>query len=128
MVHDPNAPLPGTVTALAIVLLAGGAWASFAALALILSFLVFSVGTLGLGLLTGPLWVVPIALWGAAASVALFQGIALLGRNASYGGLRAAAILLMVCVVACDVVSFACGVLSLILLLQRDTKAFFGVP
>lgn len=127
MAQDPNAPMPGTVTALAIFLLLGGAWSGFAALVLVGSFFLFSVSTLGIGLLTGPLWMVPILLWGAASATALFQGIALLGRNASYAGVRTAVILLMVCILGCDVVSLGIGCVGLILLLQRDTKAFFGV-
>ena len=117
---------PASLKIVGILLTIGGAWSAILALTVVFSFFAFSIGTLGLGLLTGPLWLIPIAIWGVGSVIGLINGIKCLSGSPTYSGLMGGAIALMVCLLMCDVVAFAIGLISLILILQGEVKRFFG--
>jgi hypothetical protein len=117
---------PGVLTAISILILVGGAWAGLIAFTITLSFFAFTIGTLGVGLLAGPFVAIPIILWGAAAVIALINGIKGLTGSGSYSGFLTSSIILIICILGCDVVSLVLGIISLILLMQEDVKRYFG--
>lgn len=117
---------PSSLKIVGILMTVGGAWSAILAITVVISFFAFSIGTLGLGLLTGPLWLVPIAIWAAGGIIGLINGVKCLSGSATYSGLMGGAIALMICLLVCDLVSFALGLVSLILLLQDELKRFFG--
>jgi peptidoglycan/LPS O-acetylase OafA/YrhL len=92
----------------------------------ITSFFLFSLATFGVGLITGPLWLVPIVIWGVAAVLSLISGIGGLSKPASHGTALGSSVTLMICIIFCDLISFGLGLVSLILLLSSEVKAFYG--
>jgi hypothetical protein len=84
--------------------------------------LFLGIATFGIGLLAIP---IPIA-YLIVGILSLVSGIKGLQRNPSYGLGIGVAICQLCAILVCDVLSFGCGLASLILIMQQEVKAFFG--
>lgn len=84
--------------------------------------LLVGIATMGIGLLLIP---IPF-IWLIVGVLSLIAGIKGLQRNTSYGLSFGVGIAQMILLLACDVISFGCGLTAVILLSQQEVKRYLG--
>jgi hypothetical protein len=113
---------PGQLQAISIIQTVIGGVEILIGLSWGFSVLVLGIATFGVGLLLAPIPLIFLAI----GSLSLVSGIKGLQRNTSYGLSLTVAIAQMVMLLACDVISFGCGLTAVILLMQQDVKTYLG--
>lgn len=84
--------------------------------------LIMGVVTLGIGLIAIP---IPL-IWFTVGVLSLISGIKGLQRTPAYGLCLGVGIAQMCLLLMCDVISFGCGLTTIILMTQPEVKAYFG--
>ncbi len=122
MSYQIDGGFPGKVQAIGIVQTVVGALQIIYGIIYFFYILVIGVASFGIGLIAIPL---PILVF-VAGLLSLISGIKGLQRTPAYGLCLTAAIIQMVCILACDVIGFAAGLTTVILLTQPEVKAYYG--
>jgi hypothetical protein len=117
----PGGMYPGKLQTIAILQTVIGALEILGSIIGGIWVLIFGIATFGIGLLLIPIPFVFLII----GILSLVSGIKGLNRNPAYGLTLGVAISQMVLLLACDVVSFGCGLAALIILLQDDVKSYF---
>ena len=114
--------IPGKILVIAIVQLVAGFCEIVAAAAVAFYILFFALATLGLGFVLFP---IPLLLLGAG-TLSVCSGLHILNRKPSMMLARWASVLQLACILGCDCLSFAVGLVVLNLLGGDDVKACFA--
>lgn len=111
---------PGTVQAIAIMQLVGGIWAVLWPLSASFLFLMSVVAAPAL------ICIAPVLIYSIVVGIlCIVKGAQLLGDRSDARAPTATAIMQIVNILGCDVVSLILGILTLVFLGQSDVKAYF---
>ena len=113
---------PGKLQAIAIIQTVVGSIEILGSIFGFIWVLAFGLATLGIGLIAIPIPFIFLVV----GILSLISGIKGLQKNPAYGLCMTTAIGQMLLLLSCDVLSFAAGLTSVILLTQDEAKEYFG--
>ena len=113
---------PGKLQAIAIIQTVVGSLEILGSIFGVIWVLLVGIATMGIGLIAIPIPFIFLIV----GILSLISGIKGLSKNPAYGLSLTTAIGQMVLLLCCDVLSFACGLTTVILLTQPEAKAYYG--